>query len=219
MASQSKSSNGSSAKAGATKVKTGAKQAKSGAKQVANAEKNQALVVAETAVDLPVGAVLSVRDRVGELVEPFTGRTTAEKKIKAYRSELRRTLIGGPTRIVRDVWIAALSSIVVCSAAVVIALTRISSLQVDPGPVANEPAPVDAGAWGPGASTSLDAVPVDPDTAEPARTEDPNAISWMPSSSSVAEEKAAKKAAKPKATSTKTAKPKATKAAKPKATK
>ena len=60
MASQSKSSNGSSAKAGATKVKTGAKQAKSGAKQVANAEKNQALVVAETAVDLPVGAVLSV---------------------------------------------------------------------------------------------------------------------------------------------------------------
>jgi hypothetical protein len=92
MASQSKNSNGSSAKAGATKVKSGAKQAKSGAKQVANAEKNQALVVAETAVDLPVGAVLSVRDRVGELVEPFTGRTTAEKKIKAYRSELRRTL-------------------------------------------------------------------------------------------------------------------------------
>lgn len=92
MASQSKSSNGSSAKAGATKVKSGAKQAKSGAKQVANAEKNQALVVAQAAVDLPVGAVLSVSDRVGELVEPFTGRTTAEKKIKAYRSELRRTL-------------------------------------------------------------------------------------------------------------------------------
>jgi hypothetical protein len=92
MASQSKSSNGSSAKAGATKVKSGAKQAKSGAKQVANAEKNQALVVAEAAVDLPVGAVLSVSDRVGELVEPFTGRTSAERKIKAYRSELRRTL-------------------------------------------------------------------------------------------------------------------------------
>ena len=90
MASQSK--NGSSAKAGATKVKSGAKQAKSGAKQVANAEKSQAQVVAEAAVDLPVGAVLSVTDRVAELVEPFTGRVTAEKKIKAYRSELRRTL-------------------------------------------------------------------------------------------------------------------------------
>ena len=82
----------SSAKAGATKAKSGAKQAKSGAKQVANAEKNQAQVVAEAALDLPVGAVLSVTDRVGELVEPFTDRTTAEKKIKAYRTELRRTL-------------------------------------------------------------------------------------------------------------------------------
>ena len=87
-----KSTNGRSAKAGATKVKSGAKQAKSGAKQVAGAEKNQALVVAEAAVDLPVGAVLSVGDRVGELVEPFTDRSSAEKKIKAYRSELRRTL-------------------------------------------------------------------------------------------------------------------------------
>ena len=91
MASQS-SSNKSSAKAGATKTKTGAKQVKSGAKQVANAEKNQAQVVAETALDLPVGAVLSVTDRVGELVEPFTDRTSAEKKLKAYQSELRRTL-------------------------------------------------------------------------------------------------------------------------------
>jgi hypothetical protein len=87
-----KSTNGRSAKAGATKVKSGAKQAKSGARQVASAEKNQALVVAEAAVDLPVGALLSVGDRVGELVEPFTDRSSAEKRIKAYRSELRRTL-------------------------------------------------------------------------------------------------------------------------------
>lgn len=90
MASQSK--NGTSAKAGATKAKSGAKQAKSGAKQVANAERNQAQVLAEAAVDLPVGTVLSVTDRVSELVEPFTGRTSAERKIKAYRTELRRTL-------------------------------------------------------------------------------------------------------------------------------
>jgi Holliday junction resolvasome RuvABC ATP-dependent DNA helicase subunit len=92
MATQSKRSNGSTAKAGATKAKSGAKQAKSGAKQVAKAEKNQAQVVAEAALDLPVGAVLSVTDRVGELVEPFTDRNSAERKIKAYRTELRRTL-------------------------------------------------------------------------------------------------------------------------------
>lgn len=93
MATQSRSSkNRTSAKAGATKAKSGAKQVKSGAKQVANAEKNQAQVVAEAALDLPVGAVLSVTDRVGELVEPFTDRDSAERKIKAYRAELRRTL-------------------------------------------------------------------------------------------------------------------------------
>ncbi len=92
MATQNRSKNGSTAKAGATKAKTGAKQVKSGAKQAATAEKNQAQVVAQAAVDLPVGAVLSVTDRVSELVEPFTGRDSAERKIKAYRSELRRTL-------------------------------------------------------------------------------------------------------------------------------
>ena len=78
MATQSKSSKTSSAKTKAAKP--------------APAEKNQARSVAETAVDLPVGAVLEVTDRLTDLVEPFTGRTTAEKKIKAYRTEVRRTL-------------------------------------------------------------------------------------------------------------------------------
>ena len=31
-------------------------------------------------------------DRVAELVEPFTDRSAAEKQIKSYRTELRRTL-------------------------------------------------------------------------------------------------------------------------------
>ena len=44
------------------------------------------------AVDLPVGVVLTVGDRVAELVEPWTGRGTAEKQIKAYRTQLRKTL-------------------------------------------------------------------------------------------------------------------------------
>lgn len=55
-----------------------------------SAEKRQTRSVAETAVDLHVGAVLSLTDRVTELVEPFTGRTAAEKQLKSYRTELRR---------------------------------------------------------------------------------------------------------------------------------
>jgi hypothetical protein len=55
-----------------------------------SAEKRQTRSVAETAVDLPVGAVLSLTDRVSELVEPFTGRSAAEKQLKSYRTELRR---------------------------------------------------------------------------------------------------------------------------------
>ncbi len=54
------------------------------------ADKGQTRSVAETAVDFPVGAVLTVTDRVSDLVEPFTGRTAAEKQLKSYRTELRR---------------------------------------------------------------------------------------------------------------------------------
>lgn len=54
------------------------------------AEKNQARSAAETAVDLPVGAVLTVAERITDLVEPFTGRTGAEKQLKSYRTQLRR---------------------------------------------------------------------------------------------------------------------------------
>jgi F0F1-type ATP synthase membrane subunit b/b' len=77
MATQTKASNGTKAKAAA--------QAKP-----AQAEKSEARVRAERAVDLPVGAVLTVTDRVAELVEPFTGRSSAGKQLKSYRAELRR---------------------------------------------------------------------------------------------------------------------------------
>lgn len=73
------STNGS--KSSASKAKT---------TSATSAEKRQTRSVAETAVDLPVGAVLSVTDRVSELVEPFTGRSAAEKQLKSYRTELRR---------------------------------------------------------------------------------------------------------------------------------
>ncbi len=68
----------------------GSKSSASKAKATTTTEKRQTRSVAETAVDLPVGAVLSVTDRVSELVEPFTGRSAAEKQLKSYRTELRR---------------------------------------------------------------------------------------------------------------------------------
>ena len=69
-----------------------AKATKRAATKTAVAEKNQVQTVAETAVDFPVGVVLSVSDRVSDLVEPWTGRTSAEKQIKAYRTQLRKSL-------------------------------------------------------------------------------------------------------------------------------
>lgn len=61
-------------------------------KKVVAAEKPQVQAVVETAVDLPVGAVLTVSDRIGELVEPWTARSRAEKQIGAYRTQLRKSL-------------------------------------------------------------------------------------------------------------------------------
>lgn len=67
-----------------TKASNGAKP------KPTRAKKSQTRARAEKAVDLPVGAVLSVTDRVTDLVEPFTGRGSAEKQLKSYRAELRR---------------------------------------------------------------------------------------------------------------------------------
>ena len=52
----------------------------------------QARAAAQSAVDVPVGAVLEVSDRVVELVEPFNGRTAAQKQLKSYGAQLRRTV-------------------------------------------------------------------------------------------------------------------------------
>jgi hypothetical protein len=83
------SSNGkSAAKKTATRAKgTAGAKAKSTA-----SEKGQVQVVAETAVDLPVGVVLGVSDRISDLVDPWTNRSGAEKQIKSYRTQLRKTV-------------------------------------------------------------------------------------------------------------------------------
>lgn len=97
MATQSKSSKPKTqAKRAGTEAKKSAaataKASKRAVEKTAVAERNQVITVAETAVDLPVGVVLSVSERVSDLVEPWTGRDRAEKQIKAYRTQLRKSL-------------------------------------------------------------------------------------------------------------------------------
>jgi hypothetical protein len=45
---------------------------------------------AERSVDVPVGAVLTVADRVTELVEPWTSRTSAQRELKGIRTQVTR---------------------------------------------------------------------------------------------------------------------------------
>ena len=47
---------------------------------------------AERTIDLPVGAALTVADRVTDIVEPFTGRQTANRELKAIRTRVEREL-------------------------------------------------------------------------------------------------------------------------------
>lgn len=96
MATQSSSKEKTQAKKATTEAKKSASESAKASRRAAQktvaAERNQVLTVAETAVDIPVGVVLSVSDRVTDLVEPWTGRSSAEKQIKAYRSQLRKSI-------------------------------------------------------------------------------------------------------------------------------
>src|SRR5882762_1805420 len=47
---------------------------------------------AERGVDVPVGAALTVADRVNEIVEPWTSRKTAERELKSFRTQVTREL-------------------------------------------------------------------------------------------------------------------------------
>lgn len=80
------------AKRATTEAKKSAAKTASASKRAAAAEKNQVQAVVESVVDFPVGAVLTVSDRVAELVDPWTDRSKAEKQIKGYRTQLRKSL-------------------------------------------------------------------------------------------------------------------------------
>lgn len=84
----SKASNGAKPKSQTRKSAATPKSAATSAPSRAE----QARAAAESAVDVPVGVVLEVSDRVTELVEPFSGRNAAEKQLKSYGTRLRRTV-------------------------------------------------------------------------------------------------------------------------------
>lgn len=98
MATQSTTNNSSKSKTEAKRATTEAKKSaaktvsatKKGATKTAVAEKNQAQALLESAVDLPVGAVLSVSDKLGDIVEPWTSRTKAEKELRSYRRQIEK---------------------------------------------------------------------------------------------------------------------------------
>ncbi len=79
-------------KARSAKPKAEAKSKSAPAPAATPTRTEQVRSAAERAVDLPVGAVLEVSDRVADLVEPFSGRAAAEKQLKSYGNQLRRTV-------------------------------------------------------------------------------------------------------------------------------
>src|SRR4051812_47224858 len=96
MANSNGSKSKTQAKRATTEAKKSAKATTSATKRAATktvaAEKNQVQTFAEAAVDFPVGVALSVSDRVSGVVEPWTSRNSAEKQIKSYRTEVRKSL-------------------------------------------------------------------------------------------------------------------------------
>jgi len=90
--SNSSKSKAQAKRATTTEAKKSATKTATASRRAAAAEKNQVQAAVEAAVDFPVGAVLTVSDRVSELVEPWTDRGRAERQIKSYRSSLRKSL-------------------------------------------------------------------------------------------------------------------------------
>lgn len=76
-----------------TKTSTAKPKAQAKAAPAAAASRaDSARAAVETVVDLPVGVVLEVSDRLSELAAPLSDRSAAERQLKSYRSQLRRTV-------------------------------------------------------------------------------------------------------------------------------
>jgi hypothetical protein len=74
-----------------TNGKTSSKTTKS-TDQAANDPVTVVRQTAERAVDLPVGAALTVRERINEAVEPWTKSETRSQELKGLRTQVTREL-------------------------------------------------------------------------------------------------------------------------------
>jgi hypothetical protein len=72
--------------------RTDAARIREGLTKVRNGSVSYVRQTAERSVDVPVGAVLAVADRVNDTVEPFTKRETAERELKSFRTQVEREL-------------------------------------------------------------------------------------------------------------------------------
>ena len=73
-------------------TRTDAAKIREGLTKVSNGSVSYVRQTAERSVDVPVGAVLTVADRVNDAVEPFTKRETAERELKSFRTQVEREL-------------------------------------------------------------------------------------------------------------------------------
>jgi hypothetical protein len=66
-------------------VREGVTKARHGAVSIA-------VTAAERAVDVPVGAALTIRERVEDAIEPWTSEITRERELKSLRTQVTREL-------------------------------------------------------------------------------------------------------------------------------
>ena len=88
----STSSRSRSHDAAAAASRTDSAKVREGLTKARNGSAAYARQTAERSVDVPVGAALTVADRVNEIVEPFTARQTAERELKSIRTRVEREL-------------------------------------------------------------------------------------------------------------------------------
>jgi prefoldin subunit 5 len=75
-----------------TTSRTDAQKVREGLTNVRNGSVSYARQTAERSVDVPVGAVLTVADRLNAAVEPLTSREAAQRELKSFRAQVEREL-------------------------------------------------------------------------------------------------------------------------------
>src|SRR3954447_9597212 len=75
---------------GTTASRSDTSQVKEGATKVRNGAVSIAVSAAERAVDVPVGAALIIRERVEDVIEPWTSETKRERELKSLRTQVTR---------------------------------------------------------------------------------------------------------------------------------